>query len=341
MSITAIPGAIRARYNQLGIQSALLTPVAATRKVPWRGIINYNPNRTDPDVDVGSLDPILKPYATAVDVDWNPTGTLDFDSAAIRVSAGLKGGVSPSSAGGITTWTHQVASLTQDPFDVYTVQSADDTEATDTITGFGGVIDVLEETLPEDGGPWTISDQWIFAGATLGQNGTDGISIDASPEWVFGTDTATYMDSVAGSIGITPMDGIHSMVIRVTNNLDRKRFHNGSNTRFQLAGFSRGGRVIELVITAAKTAAWVAERATFDDTPVPNRYFRVLTASSEIIASSTPFSYDRLGAFRLFEVSDVEVNNNAAIQFTYRAYYDSTLTYAYKTIIKNTLSALP
>ncbi len=340
MTIAAIAGAVRQRFNQIGIQTVLATPVVPTRRVPWRGIPVYQPNRTDPDVDVGSLDPVLAPYPMAVDTDWNPTGPLDYDNAAIRLSAALKGGVSAVTAVGASTWTYQVASLTSDVFDVYTVQQADDTEATDAITAFGGVIDVFEETLPEDGGPWTISDQWIFAGATLGQNATDGIVIDASPEWVFGTDTAFYKDTVAGSIGITPWPDIHSASIRISNNLDRKRFQNGSNTRFQLAGFGRGPREIELVITAAKSAVAIAERATFDDSPVPNRFIKVATTSTELIGA-VPRSYTRTGAFRLFDVSDVEVGNNAAIQFTYRGYYDATLGYSYRSVLVNSLAALP
>lgn len=340
MTVSAIAGAVRQRYNQLGIQTVLNTAVAATRKVPWRGVITYNPNVTDPDVDVGSIDPILAPYLLAPDVGWNPTGPLDFDNAAIRLSAALKGGVAGVTAVGATTWTYQVASLTQDVFDVYSVQSADDTEATDTITAFGGVIDTFEETLPEDGGPWTISDQWVFSSATLGQNGTDGITIDQTPEWVFGGDTAFYKDTGAGSIGITPWADIHSATIRISNNLDRKRFQNGSNTRNQLGGYSRGPRVIELVITASKNATAIAERATHDDTPRPSRFFKVSTTSSELIGA-VPFRYDRLGAFRLFEVDDVEVENNAAIQFTYRAYYDTMLTYAYRSVLVNTLPSLP
>jgi hypothetical protein len=37
----------------------------------------------------------------------------------------------------------------------------------------------------------------------------------------------------------------------------------------------------------------------------------------------------------------VEVGNNAAIQFTYRAYYDSDLGYSYRSVLVNTLAALP
>lgn len=341
MAVTAIPGAIRNRFLQIGVQTVLNTAVTPTRRVPWRGLIDYDPGVTDPDVDVGSMDPVLLPYTLGTTVGMTATGPLDFDNAAIRVQAALKGGVTPTGAGTAKTWTHQVASLTQDPFDPFTVEQGDDTEATDTTIGYGGIIDVFEETMPEDGGPITISDQWIFSGATLGNNGTDGIVIDDSPQWAFGTDTAYYMDTVSGSIGISPMDGVHSGVIRITNNIDRKRFQNGSNTRNSLAGYSRGPRMIELILTVAKTAAWVTERGTHDNTPRVNRYFKVATVSTELAQAANPFKYERFGAFRLFTVEDTEVNNNAAMTLTYRAYYDSGLGYAYKSIIVNQLAAMP
>ncbi len=340
MSVTAIPGAIRYRFLQLGAQTVLNTAVTPTRRVPWRGLIDYDPQVTDPDVDTGSVDPSMLPYTMGTNVTLPVTGALDFDNAAIRLAAALKGGVTPT---GTTakTWTFQVASLTQDPFDVFTVEQGDDTEATDTTIGYGGVIDVAEETMPEDGGPVAISDQWIFSGATLGNNGTDGLVVDDTPQWAFGFDTSYYMDTVAGSIGITPMDGVHSGVIRITNNIDRKRFQNGSNTRTSLSGYSRGPRMIELVLTVAKTAAWVAERATHDNTPRVYRYFKVSTTSTEIITGSTNYRYDRLGKFLLHSVTDTEVNNNAAMELTYHAYYGADLGYSYRAVLVNTLAALP
>lgn len=337
-----IAGLTRLRFNQVAKQSVIGTAVAASRRVPWRGVPTYNPNRTNPDIDQGSLDPIVAPYPTAVDTDWNPTGPLDFDSLPIRLSAGLKGGVAPSASGTAVTWTYQVASLTADPFDYYSLEHGDDTQDTDAIELFGGVADVLEETLPEDGGPVTINDQWIFAGGNLGQDAVDGLVIDADPEWVFATDTAVYLDSAAGSIGITPVtNALHAAVLRVSNNLDRKRFHNGSNSRFQLAGYGRGERVIEAVLTFAKTAAVITEAATLDDTPVPNRFIKLSTTSTEEADTGVPFRYDRLLAARLFERRDVEIGGNAAIELTYRAYYDATLGYAYRAVVVNQLTALP
>lgn len=337
-----VQGLTRLRFNQVGVQSVIGTAVTATRRVPWRGPVVYNPNRTDPDVDVGSLDPIIAPYATAPATTWNPTGPVTFNDLPIRLSGGLMGGISPTGAGTAKTWTYQVASLTADAFDYWTNEFGDDTEATDTIIAFGGVAESLEETLPEGLGPWTLSDNWVFAGATLGSNGTNSLTVDSAPAFAFGADTVIYMDTTAGGIGVTPLvDAVHGASIRITNNLDQKRYANGSNVRFQLSGFGRGPRQIELNLTLAKTAATIAEANTLDDTPVPARYFKVSTTSTELAQAATPYAYNRFGAFRLFERSEGEIGGNATINLVYRAFYDSTLTYAYKAIVVNTLTALP
>lgn len=337
-----VQGLVRMRFNQVAKQSVIGSAVTATRRMPWRGPVVYNPNRTDPDVDVGSLDPIIAPYATAPDTTWNPTGPLAFNDIPVRLSAGLLGGVAAAGGGSAKTWTYTLASLTADAFDYWTVEHGDDTEATDTFIAKGGVADSLEETMPEGLGPWEISDNWIFAGAALGSNGTDGLTVDADPEWVFGAHTVVYMDTLPGAIGVAPLvDAVHGVTIRVSNNLDQKRWANGSNTGFNLSGYGRGPRVIELVLTLAKTATTIAEANTLDDLPVPSRYFKVSTTSTELAQAATPYRYDRQGAFRLFERAEGEIGGNATIILTYRAFYDSTLTYAYKAVVVNQLTALP
>ena len=75
--------------------------------------------------------------------------------------------------------------------------------------------------------------------------------------------------------------------------------------------------------------------------PVPARYFKVSTTSTELAAAAVPYRYDRLGAFRLFERAEGEIGGNATIILTYRAFYDSTLTYAYRAVVVNQLTALP
>jgi hypothetical protein len=338
VTVSQIAGAVRLRKNQIGIQSALGTAVAATRAVPWRGVPVYDPNRTDPDVDVGSIDPIIAPYRTAPTVTWNPTGLVTANDIPIRYLAGLKGGVSPTGAVA-KTWDFQVASLTSDVFDIFTDEFVDDTEATDAIIAYGGVIDSLEETMPDDLGPWTFSDNWVFAGAIARQNGTNSLTTDQSPTFFFGDDTDITMDTVAGSIGNTPLvDTLHGATVRVSNNLDLKRLANGSNTRNQLAGFGRGARVIELTLRFAKSAAAIAERATLDDDPTPSRYFQLRVTSAVNATTATPYLWTRKGAFRLFSAADGEIGGNATIDLTYRAYYDSTLGYAYRASVRNTQS---
>ena len=348
MTITATPGNTRFRKHQIGIQTLLNTAVPATYVLPWRGAITFNPNTTDPDVDVGSLDPILAPYRMAQEVATTMTGPLPYDPLVIRLSAGLKGGVAPVTVGtNGRRWTYQLASLTADVFDVYSDEWGDDTSDaattpnSDGILGFGALVNVLEETMPEDLGPWTVNDQWVFSGATFG-NRTAGLTVDANPEWVFGADSKFYLDSAVGNIGTTEISNtVHGATIRVSNNLDLKRFANGNSTRFNLAGYGRGPRVIEVVLTVAKTAAMIAERATLDDDPVPTRYLAVTTTSTQFAGTGIPFSYDRRGAFRLFDVSDGEQGSNSTMILTYRAFYDSTLGYAYRALVNNALTALP
>jgi hypothetical protein len=336
-----IQGLVRLRTNQIGKQSALLTTVAATRRVPWRDVVDYDPTRTEPDVDVGSIDPVIVPYSGFPAIGWTPTGLLFYNDLPSRLSAGLMGGISATGGGTAKTWTYQIASLTADPFDYFTVESGDDTSASDGIQAYGGVANILEETMDEGLGPWSFSDTWVFAGANLATNRTGGLLVDQSPTIVMGDETDITMDATAGSIGITPLtDALHAATIRVSNNLDLKRFANGSNGRRKLSGYGRGARAIDLELTFAKTTETMAERATLDDEPVPSRFFRVRTLSTVLAQAATPYSYIRDGAFRLFTATDGESGGNTTIILTYRAYYDSTLSYAYKASVINTRSTL-
>jgi hypothetical protein len=228
----------------------------------------------------------------------------------------------------------QVASLTADPFDYYTHENGDDQSATDGTVASGGVIDSFSEEMPDDLGPWTFSDTWVFGAATLATDKTAGLSLDTAGVYVMGDETQLYLDTAPGSIGITPVtDALHSATVNINNNLDRKRLANGSNSRKKLAGYARGARVIEWVLTFAETTQTIAEFNTIDDDPVPNRYLQMVTTSV-----TSPYSYTRGGAFRLFSVAHGEIGGNATLILTYRAYYDATLTYAYKATVINTVA---
>ncbi len=335
-------GLVRLRKNQVGVQTVFGTAVPATRVVPWRGIIEYDPNRTDQDVDTGSIDPVLAPISGAPNIAWNPTGPVYYNDLPYRLTGALKGGVTPTGGGAAKTWTYQVASLTADAYQYFTVESGDDTSATDGIQAYGGIIDTYEETIPEDLGPLTFSDGWIFGGANLATDRTAALNLDTSPVPVMGDETNISLDTASGSMGVSLINNaLHGAVLRITNNTDKKRLANGSNSRRKYAGFARGARVIELVLTFAKEAVPISERATLTAAAPSPRYIRLNSTSSSIITGSTAYSYTREGAFRLYSATDGEIAGNATLVLTYRAFYDgSGLGYAYKATVINGLTAL-
>jgi hypothetical protein len=328
-----IQGFTRFRKHQVGKQTAFSSNVAATRVLPYRGPIVVDPAREDPDVDVGSLDPILAPFNGALSVTSPWTGKEAFNDAPVLWAMTLKGGVSPTGGGAAKTWTFQAASLTADDFDYITDQWGDDA-TTDTIIGGSGVINSLELGFGDDLSAWDVNADVVYARAQIGSGPTGGLTVDSTPNWVYGADTEVYLDTTAAAIGTTKLtDAIHGATVTVNNNLDLKRWANGSNTRFELGGYGRGAREITVELVVAKTTATIAERATLDDTPVPNRYIELRTTSPEIITGSTPFSQSIRVPVRLISASDGEIGGNSTITFTYRGFYDSTLTYAIRAVV--------
>jgi hypothetical protein len=339
-----IAGFIRFRKHQVGIAStaAFASNVAATRILPYRGAIQIEPNRTTPDVDTGSLDPVLPSFFGALDVTGSWDGKAAFNDLPYIYSLGVKGGVTPTGSATGRIWTYQAASLTADAFDFVSDQWGDDVTA-DLITGGAGVINTWNVGFGEDLSAFDVSAELYYARASYGSNGfTGGLTIDSAPAWLYGAHTVVYMDTVAGAIGTSPiLDAVHSAEFSVNNNLDRKRFANGSNSGFNLAGYGRGPREIEFTIQVAKTVQTFTEAQTLDDTPVPTRYFDIKTTSTEIIpGGSTPFSNSIRFAAELISREDTELENNSTITLKYRAKYDATLGYALRCVVTNSLASL-
>lgn len=89
-----VQGFTRNRAWAFGKQSAHGTAVSPTRQVPWRGVLEVDPNwRDHEEVDVGSIDLVLSPYRTITDVTANLTGPLSFDEVSTIMAAGVRGGV--------------------------------------------------------------------------------------------------------------------------------------------------------------------------------------------------------------------------------------------------------
>lgn len=334
-------GLVRLRANQLGKQSVIHTAVPATRRLPWGGLATYDPQRTDPEIDTGSLDKVIPPWQGPPTVEWNPQGPVIYDDLPYRLSAALKGGVSPSVSGTAATWVYQIASLTADPFDYFTLDTGDDQSPTFGMEAYGGVIDQFQESMGEELGPIEFSDTWVFAGANLATDRTAGLEVDDDPVFVMGDETDITMDTAAGSIGITPItDAFHTYELSINNNLDRKRFANGSNSRRKISGYGRGEREIELTLRFAETAQTIAIANTIDDDSVIPYFIQIRSVSPLLAAASNPYRYLRRGAFRLYSWEHGEMGGNATIDMTFRAFYSSALGYAFRAEVRNQLTSL-
>lgn len=339
--MSPIAGLTRYRFHQVGKQTVLLTPVAATRALPYRGPIVINPNRTQPDVDEGSLDPIEAPFSGAKEVTSNWTGKQAYNDLPYILSPAGKSGVTGVGGGAAKTWTYTYASLTADDFEYLTDQWGDDTNATDGIQAYGGVINDYTLGFGTDLSAYDISANLYYADANMATAKTAALTVDANPTWVYGADSEVFVDTTAGGIGVTKWtDTVHSATWSWNSNLDRKRFANGSGSRFKLAGYGRGLRTIELALQVAKTSAAITEAATLDDDPVPSRYIEVRTTSNAIITGSTPYSWSRRMPARLVSRADGEIGGNTTMTLTYRAFYDTTLLYACKDVVVNSLTTL-
>lgn len=328
-----IAGFTRLRYHQVGLQSVIGTPVAATRVLPFRGAIKVVPNRTFPDVDTGSLDPNTGVFAGAKNVTSQWTGKLAYNDLPYLLALAGKGGVTPT---GAYTWTFPYASLSADNFAYITDEWGDDTNATDGIQAYGGVINDYTLSFDNTLTAWDVSANLIYANANLATAKTGALSVDSTPTWVYGANTQFNLDTVYSAIGTTVwQDTVHAGSWAWNNNLDQKRFANGSNPAFALSGYGRGAREITFTVEVAKTALSIAEANTLTADPVPTRYIQTKT-----ISPVSGYTWTRTAAVKLISREDAEIGGNTTIKLTYRTVYDSNLTYAIKDVVVNTLASL-
>lgn len=333
----SVSGLQRLRKLQIGYQASFASNTSATKVLPFRGSIVIDPQLERPDVDVGSLDPVLAPFAGAAEYTSSWEGKLAYNDAPDLWAGLIKGGVTPTTVA-TTGRQHifQAASLTQDIFAYATYQWGDDV-TTDWIHGGSSIIDELTLGFPEELSAWDVNFTTLHARAGFG-GPTGGLSPDMTPTWVYGADTQIYLDSVAGSIGITKLiDSVHRAEIAITANNDPKRFANGSNTRFQIANFGRGQRDITITLGVAKTTATTTERQTIDDAPPAIKYLQLATASTVFVGGSTPYSMTISLPVQLMTATDVEFGeNNTGYEFVYSGRYDTTLGYAIRVVTVST-----
>lgn len=344
--MSPIAGFTRFRKWQFGKQTVHGTAVAVTRAVGLRGTMVIEPNWTDQeDVDTGSVDTVLPPYRLQNDITATLAGPLTFKEIPRQMAAAVRGGITPSVASGVYTWAHQALSLTATTLDEFTTQWGDDFTA-DGMSARDGIIETLEYSFDESLGPWQVSESWRWGSVNAHVTPTTGLNVGSNLPLVFGADTQLFLDDTSGGIGGTVItDALHRATITIENTIDQKRFANGSNSRFAVAGWGLSGRTIRASFTFAKTTAITgalnSETVDWLSADPVNRYVKVLVTSPAIVSGSTPYSWDlRLsGTWRVR--SDEEIGGNAVITLELNGRYDEGLGYAIRSSVVNDLATLP
>lgn len=342
MSLTPIPGSTLLRFMQIGKESTFSTQVPATRRVPWTFTPTVDPHWTNPTGETGTLDPAVAPYRSAMDVTGQSVGELYANDSPYLWAALTKAGITPSVVG--TTgkkWIFAPASTSQDAFETFTVEHSDDATA-DAFTYTGGVLDKLVLAFPQNLGPILATADWRFANVvSYPSTPTGALAVDTSPTPLFCADTELFIDSTSGGIGVTKLtNAMYDATITISNNLDIKRFANGNSTRFQVANYGRGARLLETSFTLAKSTAALTEVANWLNANPVERFVNLRTTSPVFAGIGQPYSQDVRFAGYWFTRADATVSTNTAVQLVCHNIYDSGLTYPFQATLVNTLAAL-
>lgn len=342
-----IQGFTRLRKHQLARQAVFGTAVAATRAYPLQGVPTANLNWTDPEGDFGSIDPIAPPYRGIPDLGGTPTAPiLNYNDLVAFLSAFFGGAVSPTGGGAAQTWAFQPQSLAADDFDSYTHEFGDDV-LTDWFQFRDGILTDLEIS-GENQGPLTASLTWKY-GHVASTGSTDSpvdgtvptadLSVDAHAIPIFLKDLGISIDSDPSNIGGTPIiDALHSFRLRFHQDVDEKRFANASQ-EYELNGYGRGARSIELECTYAKTADTVGTGSESDawmsDTAV-DRYVQIAATSKALLETGpdVPYSWVTDMPMRYYTRSDGEIGGNSTVVLMGKQFYEAeTLEYAIESTV--------
>ena len=342
MALTPIPGVTRLRSFQLGPESTFETQVAATRRMPWTFVPDVNPNWTNTTADTGTLTQAIPPYRAALDITGPATGQLFYNDIPALLGYGVLGGITPTGGGTAKTWTYAPADTSQDIFDTATGEWFDD--ATGDAQAYpGGVIDNVQLAYPQNLGPIDLTANWRFGKmASYPATPTAGLSVDPAPTPVYAADTTVYINDTAGQIGLSSLvNQVYDINVSYQNNLDIKRFVNGSNTRFDVQNYGRGERMLEVTFTFAKATAAIAETAKWLNALAQERFVEINTVSTALAQAATPYQFRiRFSGF-WFTRTNTEINTNTGFQLVCRNRFSSAgLNYPVQFLAVNTQSTI-
>jgi hypothetical protein len=327
------------RKHQFGRQSALNTPVAAVKAYPFSGVPSVDLGWTDREIDVGSIDPVAAPLRGAGDLTASLSDPgVEYNSLPLMFAAIFGGSVDPTTPGDGTAkaWSWAPASETVDEPDVFTYEFGDDV-TTDWYQLGDGLLESLELAGPEGLGPFTASMTWRF-GSMNSSGSTDEpdspavpTSLDVDPDGaiLYLKDLGIYIaSSVAGLAAGQVTDALHAVTLRISGDLDQKRFANGDQS-FDIDAYGRATRLIEVELMFAKTSdtvgigsesdAWMSDSAV-------TRYIELKATSLVKIEPEDPdifYSMDLIMPLRYYTREEGDSGGNTVVTLTGHAFFDA------------------
>ncbi len=136
------------------------------------------------------------------------------------------------------------------------------------------------------------------------------------------------------------MSQVYGASLVLSNNLDPKRFSNGSNSMRQVQGYSRGERVLDFTWTFAKATAAIAEAAKWIAVSPTERYASISTRSSVAAAVGIPHSLTWNIPGFWFTRTEQVINTNTGFSLAGQQVYDTGLGYPFRVVSTSTRASL-
>lgn len=348
-----VQGLVKLRRHLFGRQSAFGNVEPASRAYPFSGVPDVNLNWEDPAGDFGSIDLIAPPTRGAPDIGASLTAErVNYNDLPLMLCAIFGGGETPTGGGTAKTWNHTPASLTADDFDYFSYEFGDDV-TTDWYQLRDGILTDLQIT-GADQGPLSSTMTWKFTHASS-TGSTDSpvegsvpgaATVDSAAVPVYLKDGSIFIDSTPGALGSTQiLDALHSFSLHITQGVDEKRYANGSQ-EFEINGFGRGARMIELEATYAKTSDTVGTGSESDawmsDIAV-DRFIRLYFESTAFAQTAgspdIPYSWTVDMPARYYTRVEGDIGGNTTVVLTARAFLETvTLDQVFESTLVNTLA---
>jgi len=351
--MSPVQGLVRLRKHQFGRQSDFGVKASASRAYAFQGVPEVDLAWTDPEIDEGSIDPVSAPRREIPVLGASLSDPqLAYNNLPLLLSAFFGGEVTPSGAGTGKTWAYTPESETVDPMDVFTYEFGDDV-LTDWYQLGDGILTELAVTVPDGLGAVTAEQTWKF-GSVASTGSTDmpvdgsvptpGLSVELDPALVYGKDLAIYIaDSVAGLGAGQILDAYHGGEIRLSREVDEKRYANGSQS-FDVDAYATATRAIAFRFRFAKTADTVGVGSESDhwtsDTAVTRvgRFTFTSTALAQV-SGAIPYSWTITAPFRYYTREEDAIGGNTIIVLEGHAFFDpEDLDGVFDTTVVNTLS---